>query len=116
MGREVLVGPVDTRLVAARRRDPGLEIVADERLRHPAQEGQGIHMGADPVGQRLAEAGLGEGVVRCPKDRDEDLGGAHLPVSPSNTGTVSPAKSTNSFSPAAWVCRMVAVIPWRHST
>jgi hypothetical protein len=38
------------------------------------------------------------------------------PVSPSNTGTVSPAKSTNSFSPAAWVCRMVAVIPWRHST
>ena len=82
MGREVLVGPIDARLVAARRRDPGLEIVAHERLRHPAQEGERIHMGADPVGQRLAQARLREGVVRCPQDRDEDLGGAHLPGEP----------------------------------
>ena len=82
MGGEVLVGPVDARLVAARRRDPGLEIVADERLRHPTQEGERIDMGADPVGQRLAEAGLGEGVVRCPQHRDEDLGGTHLPGEP----------------------------------
>ena len=32
--------------------------------RHPAQERERIHMGADPVGQRLAEPGLGEGVIR----------------------------------------------------
>ena len=53
-----------------------LEIVADERLRHPAQEAERIDMGSDPVGQRLPEPGLGEGVVRSPNDGDEDLGGA----------------------------------------
>jgi hypothetical protein len=37
------------------------------------------------------------------------------PVIASNTGMVSPAKSTNSFSPAAWVWRIVAVTPRRHS-
>jgi hypothetical protein len=35
MGREILVGPVDPRLVAARCRDPSLQIVADKCLRHP---------------------------------------------------------------------------------
>ncbi len=39
-------------------------------------------MGADPVGQRLAEPGLGKGVIRRSHDRDEDLGGAHLPGEP----------------------------------
>jgi hypothetical protein len=73
-------------------------------------------MGADPVGQRLAEPGLGEGVIRRSHDRDEDLGGADLPGEPVEHRHGIAAKSTNSFSPAAWVCRMVAVIPWRHST
>src|SRR5258707_2081572 len=82
MGREILVGPVDPRLVAARRRDPSLQIVADKCLRHPAQEGKRIHMGADPIGQRLAEPSLGECVIRRPHDRDEDLGRAHLPGEP----------------------------------
>jgi hypothetical protein len=49
MGREVLVGSVDARLIAVGRRNPRFEIVAYERLRHPAQEGERIHMGADPV-------------------------------------------------------------------
>jgi hypothetical protein len=39
-------------------------------------------MGADPIGQRLAEAGLGEGVVRCPQDRDEYLRSTHLSGEP----------------------------------
>ena len=39
-------------------------------------------MGADPVGQRLAEPSLGEGIIRCSHHRDEDLGGAHLPGEP----------------------------------
>jgi hypothetical protein len=38
------------------------------------------------------------------------------PVTASKTGSVSPAKSTSSFSPAAWLCRMVAVTPRRHSS
>lgn len=38
MGGKILVGPVDTWLVAAHHRHLGLQIVADERLRHPAQE------------------------------------------------------------------------------
>jgi hypothetical protein len=37
------------------------------------------------------------------------------PVIASNTGMVSPAKSTNNFPPAAWVWRIVAVTPPRHS-
>jgi hypothetical protein len=82
MGRQILVGPVDTRLVAARHRNPGLQIVADERLRHPAQEGKRIHMGTDPVRQRLAEPSLDECVIRRSHDRDEDLGGAHLAGEP----------------------------------
>ena len=36
-------------------------------------------MDADPVGQRLAEAGLGVGVVRRPENGDEDLSGAGFP-------------------------------------
>jgi AraC-like DNA-binding protein len=55
-------------------------------------------MGADPVGHGLAEPRLGECVIRRPHDRHEDLGGVDLPGGPSNTGMVSPAKSTNSFS------------------
>ena len=39
-------------------------------------------MGADPVRQCLAEPGLGEGVIRCPQHRDEDLGCAHFPSEP----------------------------------
>jgi len=82
MGREILVGPVDPRLVAARRRDPSLQIVADKCLRHPAQEAKRIHMGADPIGQRLAEPSLDECVIRRPHDRHEDLGSAYLPGEP----------------------------------
>ena len=79
MGGEVLVGAVDARLVAAGGRDPGLEIVADDRLRHAAEEGKRVDVSADPVRQPLAPAGLGIGVVRGPQHRDEDLGLAHLP-------------------------------------
>src|SRR6266480_3330435 len=35
-------------------------------------------MGADPLGQRLTEAGFRVGVVRCPQNRDEDFTVARL--------------------------------------
>ena len=35
------------------------------------------------------------------------------PVARSKTGTVSPGKSTNSFSPAVWTWRMVTSMPPR---
>jgi hypothetical protein len=35
-------------------------------------------MGADPLRQRLAEAGFRVGVVRCPENRDEDFALARL--------------------------------------
>ena len=79
MGGEILIGPVDSRLIAAGGRDPGLEVVADDRLRHPAEELKRVDVSPDPVRQPLAEAGFGIGVVRGPQDRDEDLGVAHLP-------------------------------------
>ena len=56
MGGKILVSPVDAWLVAAHHGRPGLQIVADERLRHPAQEGERIHMGADPGSASLNRA------------------------------------------------------------
>ena len=62
-------------------------------------------------GSLSAPARLRVGVVGCSERGDEDV---RLPgVSPvrrSNTGTVSPAKSTNSFSPADVRLRIVADI------
>ena len=79
MGGEVLVGAVYARLVSAGGGDPGLEVVADDCLRHPTEERQRVDVSPDPVRQPLAEAGFGIGVVRGPQNRDEDLGLAHLP-------------------------------------
>src|SRR4051812_14087626 len=78
MGGEVLIGPVYARFVSTGRGDPGLEVVADDRLRYPAEERNRIDVSPDPVRQPLAEAGFDIGVVRGPQNRDEDLGLAHL--------------------------------------
>lgn len=76
---EVRVGPIHHRLVLAGSRDPGLEVVTNDRLRYRAQQGEPIDVDADPVRQRLAEADLGVGVVLCPENGDEDLGVASFP-------------------------------------
>lgn len=56
-----------------RRHDTGLQIVADDRLRHPAEEVQGPALPLDPVGQFLAEAGMGESERRRAQHGHEDL-------------------------------------------
>lgn len=57
-----------------------LEIVADNRLGHAAEELQRPDLCFDPVGQRLGQAGPCEGVAGRPKHRDEDLGLPHPPL------------------------------------
>ena len=66
MARHLGIGSVETGVVAIGVGDGGLEIIADHKLRHAAQKPEQIGMHADPVGQALARAGLGVGVVRRP--------------------------------------------------
>jgi hypothetical protein len=58
MRRHVGVGAVDRRFVEAGLGDPGLEVVADDLPRHAADGAQGVDMGSNPVGQRLARRRL----------------------------------------------------------
>ena len=74
VGGEILVGAVDAGLVAARRGDAGLQVVAHHGAGHAADGGEGVDVGADPLGQRLAPAGFGVGVIGGPQHRDEDVG------------------------------------------
>ena len=78
----------EPRLVTVRIGDGGLQIVADDEPRRSAEKGEQIDMRADPIGDLLARP-------RLP------------PVAGSTTSIVSPAKSTKTFSPAAWLCRML---------
>jgi len=71
---QFLIGAVDARFVAAGRRDPSLQVVANHRLGDAADVGEGVGVGADPVGKPLRPAGLGVGVVRSAEHRDEDVG------------------------------------------
>ena len=74
-----------------------------ERFQDPAQEVARIDVGADP-----SPAEAGQGVVRRPPRRHQDLGGARLPGGAAYTGTISPANPRTASHPR---CRMVAVIP-----
>ena len=70
---KVLIGAIDAGLVARRLGDAGLEIVGHQRFRHAADRGQHVHMRADPVGQRLAPAGLRVGVIGRAERGHEDV-------------------------------------------
>ena len=70
---EILIRPVDARLVARRLRDAGLEIVGHRSLRHTAEEVERVDVRTDPVRQRLAPARLGVGVARRAEYRDEEV-------------------------------------------
>jgi hypothetical protein len=72
------IGSVEPGIVAIGVGHGGLEIIADHELRHAAEILEQIGMHADPVGQALAWASLGVGVVRGPHRRDEQLHGAHF--------------------------------------
>jgi hypothetical protein len=71
---QFLIGAVDPRFVAAGGRDPGLQVVANHRLGYAADVGEGVGVGADPVGEPLRPARLGVGAVRGSQHRNEDVG------------------------------------------
>lgn len=78
MARHLDVGSVETGIIAIGIGDGGLEIVADHELRHAAQKAEQGRVHADPVGQALAPASLGVGVVRSSHRRDEQLHGVRF--------------------------------------
>lgn len=71
-------GAVEPRLVAVGRHDHRARVVRHHHARHAAQEGEQVHLCADPVLQRLGRPGLGIGVARCAHRRDKQTGLAHL--------------------------------------
>ncbi len=74
MDGQILIGGVDVGLVPAGLGDTRLQIVGDQHGTGAAEVAEHPYMGAGPVGQALAEVGLGVGVARCPQDADEDGG------------------------------------------
>ena len=70
---EVGVGGVGVGLEAMRPGDRGAQIVGHHDLGDAGEEVQRPHVRGAPVGERLGPGRLGEGVVRCPEDCDEDL-------------------------------------------
>jgi len=109
MPGHVGVGPVDHRLVKAGLGDAGLEIIADRLPGGAAEIGEGADMRADPIRQLLAPHRLGVGEARRAQDGDKNLHRDDLAVTAVDdlSSAVRPAKSTNSFSPARWVWRIV---------
>src|SRR5260370_39817825 len=76
--REILIRPVDARLVARRLRDAGFEIVRHRSLWRTPEEVERVDVRTNPVGQRLAPARLGVGVARRAEYRDEEVRLVHL--------------------------------------
>ena len=76
--RELLVGPLQPRLVAAREGDAALELIADHGGGDAAKELEGPLMAREPVGDLLGAGRFGVGVVRGAEDGDEQLDLDHL--------------------------------------
>ena len=53
MRGHVRIGPVDSRVIKAGLRDPGLQVVGHDLRRHPSEEAKGTHMARDPIWQGL---------------------------------------------------------------
>ena len=66
-------GLVERRLEPQRLDDPGLQIVADDRLGNPAEVRQGPGLAFDPIWQSLTEARHSEGQRRGAEHRDKYL-------------------------------------------
>ena len=71
--RELFVGALQARLVAAGYDDAALELVAHDGGRDAAEEGEGARVAGDPVGHLLGAGRLGVGVVGGPEDGGEEL-------------------------------------------
>ena len=75
---QLLVGPLDPGLVAARDADCGAKLIRDHCSGHPAQVLEGSHVARDPVVALLRPARLGEGEARGAEHCDEQLRLPHL--------------------------------------
>ena len=75
---EVLIRGVDLRLVAVRPQHPALQVIRNDRARHPAEGLQGAHVAAQPVGSALRPGRLDMRQVRTAEHGDEDLRAAAL--------------------------------------
>ena len=71
--RELFVGALQARLVAAGHHDAALELVAHDRGRDAAEKREGARVAGDPVGHLLGAGRLDVGVVRGPEDGGEEL-------------------------------------------
>jgi len=75
---QVSIRGIQIRLVIARMRDGGLQVIGDHDLGHATEKLPGPHMRTDPVPQILPGRGLGEGVTAGTQHRHEHGGGVHL--------------------------------------
>jgi len=112
--RHLLVGPVQIRLVAAGLAHAGLGVIRRHDLRPAAEELEGVEVRAEPIRQGLPSARLGEGVAGGAQHGQEDRNRTGSPVWRSQTGTVSPAQSTNTFRPARCCRRNTTSCRERH--
>ena len=82
MGRQIEIGPVETRLVPVGAGDADLWVVGYQLRRCATHEGERPDVRANPVGQRLRPARLGIGVAGGAHHRDEDLRCSDLAAAP----------------------------------
>ena len=76
--REVVVGPLHARLVAARHDDAALELIGHDGLGDAAEELEGALVAGDPIRDLLGAGRFGVGVVRGAQHGDEELDRDHL--------------------------------------
>src|SRR5262245_34302847 len=73
MASHLLVCPLDSRLVAARRRHAALELIGHDGAQDTAEGFEGPDVAAYPVRDRLRARRLRVGEVGCAEDCDEEL-------------------------------------------
>ena len=73
MGGHLAIGAVDLGVVEAGLDHRDLGVVWNQQPGRPTEEGEGPHMGVDPVGQGLGPAGVGEAEARSAHHRHEHM-------------------------------------------
>jgi hypothetical protein len=104
---QLRVGALQPGLIAARDDHAALELVADDRGRDAADEGEDALMAGDPVRDLLSARGLGVGVVRRVEDGDEEFDLDALALGGIDDGRLLPGVVDESFAPAWWTWRIV---------
>jgi len=78
VGGELGVGRGDLGLIAVGPHDPRLEVVGDDQLGHPAEEGEGLYVGREEALRALVREGPDVGVAAGPEHGHEEGGLPHL--------------------------------------